>query len=72
MKIVLCMPRISANKGQYKIEGRTAIVKGVEGLGAHVKASDLRAGAALLIAGLMAEGLPVLPIATILIRAMKE
>jgi UDP-N-acetylglucosamine 1-carboxyvinyltransferase len=48
------LARMGAN---IKIEGRTAIVKGVEGLGgAHVKASDLRAGAALLIAGLMAEG----------------
>ena len=48
------LARMGAN---IKIEGRTAIVKGVEGLGEpHVKASDLRAGAALLIAGLMAEG----------------
>lgn len=46
--------RMGAN---IKIEGRTAIVKGVGRLGAaQVKATDLRAGAALLIAGLMAEG----------------
>lgn len=46
--------RMGAN---IKIEGRTAIIKGVNRLGgAHVKATDLRAGAALLIAGLMAEG----------------
>jgi UDP-N-acetylglucosamine 1-carboxyvinyltransferase len=39
------------------IEGHTAIVKGVERLtGAPVKATDLRAGAALIIAALMAEG----------------
>jgi len=42
---------------QIKIEGRTAIVKGVSELSAaQVKATDLRAGAALLIAGLMTEG----------------
>lgn len=39
------------------VEGRTAIVQGVEKLtGAAVRATDLRAGAALVIAGLMARG----------------
>lgn len=39
------------------IEGHTAVVKGVPKLtGAPVKATDLRAGAALVIAALMAEG----------------
>ncbi|MCX7991387.1 MAG: UDP-N-acetylglucosamine 1-carboxyvinyltransferase [Proteobacteria bacterium] len=39
------------------IKDRNAIVKGVEGLnGAPVMVSDLRAGAALVIAGLIAEG----------------
>ncbi|MEW6624174.1 MAG: UDP-N-acetylglucosamine 1-carboxyvinyltransferase [Bacillota bacterium] len=39
------------------IEGHSAVVKGVKKLtGASVKASDLRAGAALILAGLMAEG----------------
>lgn len=39
------------------IEGHSAVVKGVSKLtGASVKASDLRAGAALIIAGLVAEG----------------
>lgn len=39
------------------IEGHSAIVKGVKKLtGASVKASDLRAGAALILAGLIAEG----------------
>lgn len=38
-------------------EDRIAIIDGVERLkGAHVKATDLRAGAALVIAGLVAEG----------------
>lgn len=40
------------------VEGRTAIVRGVENLiGAEVKATDLRAGAALVISALSAEGI---------------
>lgn len=40
-----------------KTEGRTAIIRGVKELtGAKVKASDLRAGAALVIAALTAQG----------------
>lgn len=40
-----------------KVEGRTAIIKGVKELtGAPVTITDLRAGAALIIAGLMAKG----------------
>ncbi|MGL4450431.1 MAG: UDP-N-acetylglucosamine 1-carboxyvinyltransferase [Sarcina sp.] len=40
-----------------EVEGRKAIIYGVEGLkGAEVEATDLRAGAAMVIAGLMAEG----------------
>ena len=39
------------------VRGRTAIVRGVETLhGATVTASDLRGGAALVLAGLKAEG----------------
>lgn len=46
--------RMNAN---IKVEGRSAIINGPMKLqGAKVKASDLRAGAALVIAGLMAEG----------------
>ncbi|WP_031514164.1 UDP-N-acetylglucosamine 1-carboxyvinyltransferase [Desulfofalx alkaliphila] len=42
---------------KIKTEGHTAIVYGVERLnGTQVKATDLRAGAALIIAGLAAEG----------------
>ena len=42
---------------KVKVEGRTAIFQGVDSLsGAKVSASDLRAGAALVIAGLIAEG----------------
>jgi UDP-N-acetylglucosamine 1-carboxyvinyltransferase len=41
-----------------KVEGRSAIINGpIQLQGAKVKASDLRAGAALVIAGLMAEGI---------------
>ncbi|OGO79581.1 MAG: UDP-N-acetylglucosamine 1-carboxyvinyltransferase [Clostridiales bacterium GWB2_37_7] len=42
---------------KIKVDGRSAIVEGVEKLsGAKVKATDLRAGAALLISALCAEG----------------
>ena len=42
---------------QVKVEGRTAIIDGVEKLtGAPVTATDLRAGATLICAGLAAEG----------------
>ena len=41
-----------------KVEGNTAIISGVKGLmGARVSAPELRAGAALVIAGLAAEGI---------------
>lgn len=46
--------RMGAN---IRVEGRSAVVTGVRGLrGAHVEASDLRAGAALVLAGLVADG----------------
>lgn len=42
---------------QISVDGKIAVVEGVEKLmGAPVRATDLRAGAALIIAGLMAEG----------------
>ena len=42
---------------QIKVDGRVAIIEGVEELsGAPIKAMDLRAGAALVIAGLCARG----------------
>jgi UDP-N-acetylglucosamine 1-carboxyvinyltransferase len=48
------LKRMGAN---IKIEGRTAIIEGKPNLlGARVKATDLRAGAALILAGLGAEG----------------
>lgn len=48
------LKRMGAN---IKIEGRSALVEGVSTLtGCEVKATDLRAGAALVLAGLIAEG----------------
>ena len=48
------LKRMGAN---IKIEGRSAIIEGSNKLtGAQVKATDLRAGASLIIAGLAAEG----------------
>ena len=42
---------------QIRMEGRTAVISGVKNLkGATVEASDLRAGAALSLAGLAAQG----------------
>ena len=47
--------------GISKVEGSTATITGVEKLkGAQIKACDLRAGAALVMAGLAAEGYTVL------------
>jgi UDP-N-acetylglucosamine 1-carboxyvinyltransferase len=46
--------RMNAN---IKVEGRSAVINGpIKLTGAKVKASDLRAGAALVIAGLIADG----------------
>lgn len=39
-----------------KVEGRVAIIKGGQIAGATVESTDLRAGAALILAGLVAEG----------------
>ena len=42
---------------KIQVDGKVAVVEGVESLtGAPVKATDLRAGAALIIAGLIACG----------------
>ena len=51
---------LSRMGASIKVEGNTAIIFGVQGLtGAHVSAPDLRAGAALVIAGLAAEGFTI-------------
>ena len=49
------LKRLGAN---IRVEGKLAIIDGVPELtGANVKATDLRAGAAMIIAGLMADGI---------------
>lgn len=51
------MAELSRMGAINKVEGNTAIITGVGSLeGAKVSAPDLRAGAALVIAGLAAEG----------------
>ena len=48
------LKRMGAN---IKIDGRTSVVEGVDTItGCQVKATDLRAGAAMVLAGLVAEG----------------
>lgn len=47
------LKRMGAN---IKVEGRSAIIEGGKLTGATVRATDLRAGAALILAGLCAEG----------------
>lgn len=57
-KYVAELARMGAD---IKVEGNMAIVKGVPGImGAAISAPDLRAGAALVIAGLAAEGFTIL------------
>jgi UDP-N-acetylglucosamine 1-carboxyvinyltransferase len=52
------LKRLNAN---ISVEGRTALIKGVKKLyGAEVETTDLRAGAALILAGLAAEGTTVI------------
>ena len=51
------LTRMGAN---IKVEGNTAIIDGIATLtGARISAPDLRAGAALVIAGLAAEGITI-------------
>ncbi|HCD43625.1 MAG TPA: UDP-N-acetylglucosamine 1-carboxyvinyltransferase [Lachnoclostridium sp.] len=51
---------LSRMGGNVKVEGNVAVIDGVEGFtGAFVNAPDLRAGAALVIAGLAADGYTV-------------
>ena len=48
---------LSKMGGNIKIEGRLAVIKGVKKLiGANIYAKDLRGGAGLILAGLVAEG----------------
>jgi UDP-N-acetylglucosamine 1-carboxyvinyltransferase len=52
------LKRMGAN---IKIDGRSAVIEGIDRFtGSDVKATDLRAGAALILAGLTAEGTTVI------------
>ena len=51
------VPELIRMGAKIKIDGRTAFIEGVPRLtGCEVKATDLRAGAAMILAGLVAEG----------------
>lgn len=51
------IPELKRMGANIKVEGFTAVIQGKDHLtGAHVTASDLRAGAALILAGLAADG----------------
>ncbi len=51
------VPELIRMGANIRTEGKIAVIQGVPGLkGAHVNASDLRGGAALVLAGLKAEG----------------
>lgn len=53
----LQVPQLRKMDASIAVRGRSAVVRGVESLhGARVSATDLRAGAALVLAGLTAEG----------------
>ncbi len=57
-KYVAELARMGAD---IKVEGNMAVINGVEGfMGAAISAPDLRAGAALVIAGLVADGFTIL------------
>jgi len=52
----LHIPELNRMGANIKVDGRTAIIDGAKLTGAKVKATDLRAGAALALAGLVAKG----------------
>lgn len=57
----MCVSELKRMGANIKIDGRTATVQGVKNLtGAEVKATDLRAGAALIIAALAAKGVSII------------
>ena len=64
------LARMGAN---VKVEGNSATIEGVEKLsGARVSAPDLRAGAALVIAGLAAEGVTVVDDIVYILRGYED
>lgn len=50
------IPELIRMGARIKVEGRSAVIEGSDLTSAKVRATDLRAGAALMIAGLIAEG----------------
>lgn len=50
------IPELTRMGARIKVEGRSAVIEGSTLSSAKVKATDLRAGASLVIAGLIAEG----------------
>ncbi len=52
----LHIPQLNRMGANIKVDGRTAIIDGCSLSGAKVRATDLRAGAALVLAGLIAKG----------------
>jgi len=58
---------------KIQVKSHTAVIEGVQGLsGAQVKASDLRAGASLLLAGLAAQGETEISCAELLTRGYER
>lgn len=58
---------------RIKVEGHTAVIEGVDSLmGARVKATDLRAGAALILGGLAAEGVTTIDNAGYIFRGYEN
>ena len=58
---------------RIKVEGHTSVIEGVESLyGARVKATDLRAGAALILGGLVAQGETVIENAGYIFRGYEN
>jgi len=54
----LYVPELIRMGANIKIDGRSAVIEGKENLnGAKVKATDLRAGASLILAGMVSEGI---------------
>lgn len=54
----LYVPELIRMGANIKIDGRSAVIEGRENLnGAKVKATDLRAGASLILAGMVSEGI---------------
>ena len=51
------VPELNRMGADIKIEGKSAVIQGVKNLeGSNVVATDLRAGAALILSGMVAEG----------------